>query len=265
MYDAKIIIPDITIYGMYNENRINYNIEIHMNNSTKYIDIDADSYGSYIINKIKTTYKNIRELLKYWTLPMRETIKLLKYIGEVDYKSLVYFIGEDFPTGQVTYKIGKSKYIMELYWNQSSPGVEMIDVKDRTNKFVIVNYDRLNKVSSMIKDDFYKGQFKNAVTSVFQMFDFIEYIAHRYATLNNIDIVEERKENFPIVCICGSTKFKDEFIKAARFFEAIGYVVLTTHIFSHSEDITLSSNSKKQLSQMYSQMIEMCDELHVCR
>ncbi len=68
---------------------------------------------------------------------------------------------------------------------------------------------------------------------------------------------------YPIVCICGSTKFKDEFYRSAKFYEALGYIVLTTHLFSHADGLKLSESMIAQLKQMYGQMIEMCDELHV--
>ena len=40
----------------------------------------------------------------------------------------------------------------------------------------------------------------------------------------------------PKVCLCGSTKFKDEFLEAAKQFTLKGYIVTMPFVFIHSDN-----------------------------
>lgn len=68
-----------------------------------------------------------------------------------------------------------------------------------------------------------------------------------------------------IVCLCGSTKFKKEFIQA-NFEETMkGKIVLTVGWFSHSDKEIFypSTEEKKNFDKLHFQKINLCDEILV--
>lgn len=68
-----------------------------------------------------------------------------------------------------------------------------------------------------------------------------------------------------VVCLCGSTKFKNEFIKA-NFQETMkGRIVLTVGWFSHvDKDVFYPSPEQKQmLDKLHFRKIELADEILV--
>lgn len=73
-------------------------------------------------------------------------------------------------------------------------------------------------------------------------------------------------KNFPtIVCLCGSTRFKDEFIKANLQETMAGKIVLSVGWFSHS-DATLFSPSPEEkiaLDALHFRKVELADEVLV--
>ena len=59
-----------------------------------------------------------------------------------------------------------------------------------------------------------------------------------------------------IVCLCGSTKFKEEFEKVNRDLTLAGYIVLAPGVFGHSDDIQLDEITKQQLDDVHIQIKE---------
>lgn len=70
-------------------------------------------------------------------------------------------------------------------------------------------------------------------------------------------------KQLPIVCISGSTKFKKEFQEQAARLENMGAIVLTTHIFTHADNLPITDDEVKMYEAMYRQKIDMCDRLIV--
>ena len=68
---------------------------------------------------------------------------------------------------------------------------------------------------------------------------------------------------FPVVTISGSTKFKKEFRDAAAKLEKAGCIVLTTHIFSHADNLTVTDEERKMYEKMYEQSIDMSSIVYV--
>ena len=65
-----------------------------------------------------------------------------------------------------------------------------------------------------------------------------------------------------IVCLCGSTKFKEEFEKVNRDLTIAGYIVLAPGVFGHSDDIQLDEVTKQQLDELHKRKIDMADEVY---
>lgn len=69
--------------------------------------------------------------------------------------------------------------------------------------------------------------------------------------------------DFPVVTLCGSTKFKDDFIRVQKELTLAGYVVLTVGIFCHADNELFSTGAKEMLDEIHKQKIEMSDMIYV--
>lgn len=100
--------------------------------------------------------------------------------------------------------------------------------------------------------------------------DFAEYKNQEKAWEQALANVDEPKDydNFPIiVTLCGSTRFKDAYIKAQRDEEIGGKVVFSSGFFGHHEpgfDMSGAPGSLKELiDKLHLRKIEMSDEILV--
>ena len=66
-----------------------------------------------------------------------------------------------------------------------------------------------------------------------------------------------------IVCLCGSTRFKDAYEKAMRDFTLQGYIVLTVGLFGHLEGIDMDGPTKKMLDELHLRKIDLADMVYV--
>lgn len=77
------------------------------------------------------------------------------------------------------------------------------------------------------------------------------------------------KKRFPVVTLCGSTRFKDKFEEAAAKLSLRGYVVLSLGVFDKSGDAERYGVDEddcrlmEQLGDMHKQRIEMSDAIYV--
>ena len=71
--------------------------------------------------------------------------------------------------------------------------------------------------------------------------------------------------NYEVVTLCGSTKFKDEFIKVQKDFTLAGYIVISVGLFGHSGDNEVWNNDgiKEMLDDMHKRKIDMADKVVV--
>ena len=78
-------------------------------------------------------------------------------------------------------------------------------------------------------------------------------------------------ENYKVITLCGSTKFKDEFLKAQKDLTLQGNIVISVGLFGHSEDAELLESmdegtltkTKEMLDDMHKRKIDMSDEIFV--
>ena len=63
------------------------------------------------------------------------------------------------------------------------------------------------------------------------------------------------------VCLCGSTKFKEEYIKANRDETLKGNIVLSVGLFGHTEGLDMDSDTKKMLDKLHLAKIDLADEV----
>lgn len=71
-------------------------------------------------------------------------------------------------------------------------------------------------------------------------------------------------QNYKIITLCGSTKFKNEFIQAQKDLTLKGNIVISVGLFGHSGDNEAwSEGTKEMLDDMHKRKIDMADEIFV--
>ncbi len=77
--------------------------------------------------------------------------------------------------------------------------------------------------------------------------------------------------NYKIITLCGSTRFKDEFMEAQKRLTLAGNIVISVGLFGHSGDNEVWENmdegaltkTKEMLDDMHKRKIDMADEIFV--
>lgn len=70
--------------------------------------------------------------------------------------------------------------------------------------------------------------------------------------------------NYKIITLCGSTRFKDEFIKAQKDLTLKGNIVISVGLFGHSGDVEAwDGQTKTMLDDMHKRKIDLADEIFV--
>ena len=76
---------------------------------------------------------------------------------------------------------------------------------------------------------------------------------------------------YKVITLCGSTRFKDEFMKAQKDLTLAGNIVINVGLFGHSGDNEVWENmdegtltkTKEMLDDMHKHKIDMADEIFV--
>lgn len=72
--------------------------------------------------------------------------------------------------------------------------------------------------------------------------------------------------NYKIITICGSTKFKDEFLKAQKELTLQGHIVISVGLFGHADgdyQTVLTDEIKIMLDDMHKRKIDLADEIYI--
>lgn len=78
-------------------------------------------------------------------------------------------------------------------------------------------------------------------------------------------------KKYPVITLCGSTKFKDEFLRVQKDLTLKGNIVISVGLFGHSGDDEVWENmdegtltkTKQMLADMHKRKIDMADEIFV--
>ena len=78
-------------------------------------------------------------------------------------------------------------------------------------------------------------------------------------------------DKYMVITLCGSTRFKDEFIEAQKRLTLEGNIVISVGLFGHSGDNEVWENmnegtltaTKEMLDDMHKHKIDMADEIFV--
>ena len=76
---------------------------------------------------------------------------------------------------------------------------------------------------------------------------------------------------YKVITLCGSTKFKDEFLREQKRLTLEGNIVISVGLFGHSGDSEVwegmsedtSTKTKEMLDDMHKRKIDMADEIFV--
>ena len=69
---------------------------------------------------------------------------------------------------------------------------------------------------------------------------------------------------YPIITLCGSTRFKEQFLKAQKRLTLEGNIVISVGLFGHSgDDEVWTEGTKEMLDDMHKRKIDMADAIYV--
>ena len=90
------------------------------------------------------------------------------------------------------------------------------------------------------------------------------HLFFKYAREGRIQSLESLNKNkYRIITLCGSIKFKDEFMKIQEKLTLDGNIVLTPNFFNNIKKEKIDLKIKKMLDEMHKQKINMSDEIYV--
>ena len=70
--------------------------------------------------------------------------------------------------------------------------------------------------------------------------------------------------HYPVITLCGSTRFKDEFLEAQKRLSLAGNIVISVGLFGHSGDEEVwNPGVKEMLDDMHKRKIDMADSIYV--
>lgn len=78
-------------------------------------------------------------------------------------------------------------------------------------------------------------------------------------------------DKHPVITLCGSTRFKDEFMEAQKRLTLEGNIVISVGLFGHAGDAEVWENmdegtltkTNEMLDDMHKRKIDMADEIYV--
>ena len=69
---------------------------------------------------------------------------------------------------------------------------------------------------------------------------------------------------YPVITLCGSTRFKEQFMEAQKRLTLEGNIVISVGLFGHSgDDEVWKPGTKEMLDNMHKRKIDMADAIYV--
>jgi len=76
--------------------------------------------------------------------------------------------------------------------------------------------------------------------------------------------MEVKEKDFPeIITLCGSTKFKKEYMETMRKLTLKGKIVIPVRVFAHSKSKPITKEEKKMLDELHLRKIDLSDTIYV--
>ena len=74
----------------------------------------------------------------------------------------------------------------------------------------------------------------------------------------------EAAGKYPVITLCGSTRFKEQFLEAQKRLTLEGNIVISVGLFGHSgDDEVWTEGTKEMLDDMHKRKIDMADSIYV--
>ena len=71
-------------------------------------------------------------------------------------------------------------------------------------------------------------------------------------------------QNYKVITLCGSTRFKEDFMREQKRLSLAGNIVISVGMFGHSgDDEVWNDGVKEMLDDMHKRKIDMADEIFV--
>ena len=71
-------------------------------------------------------------------------------------------------------------------------------------------------------------------------------------------------DKYPIITLCGSTRFKEQFLEAQKRLTLEGNIVISVGLFGHAgDDEVWTEGTKEMLDDMHKRKIDMADAIYV--
>lgn len=68
---------------------------------------------------------------------------------------------------------------------------------------------------------------------------------------------------YNVITLCGSTKFKDDFLREQKRLTLEGNIVISVGLFGHADNEPITVEIKAMLDDMHKRKIDMADEIFV--
>ena len=69
---------------------------------------------------------------------------------------------------------------------------------------------------------------------------------------------------YKVITLCGSTRFKEQFLEAQKRLTLAGNIVISVGLFGHSGDSEVwTEGTKEMLDDMHKRKIDMADDIYV--
>lgn len=69
---------------------------------------------------------------------------------------------------------------------------------------------------------------------------------------------------YPVITLCGSTRFKEQFLEAQKLLTLEGNIVISVGLFGHSGDNEVwTEGTKQMLDDMHKRKIDLADSIYV--
>ena len=69
---------------------------------------------------------------------------------------------------------------------------------------------------------------------------------------------------YPVITLCGSTRFKEQFLEVQKRLTLAGNIVISVGLFGHSgDDEVWTEGTKEMLDDMHKRKIDMADSIYV--
>ena len=69
---------------------------------------------------------------------------------------------------------------------------------------------------------------------------------------------------YPVITLCGSTRFKEQFLEAQKRLTLAGNIVISVGLFGHSgDDEVWTEGTKEMLDDMHKRKIDLADGIYV--